>query len=307
VAARLGRAFPGIREGLQVASGRLFATALVAALLVAHAAFAAPIVGGSASTIPQGEFMIDSWTIWRNYEREFDEGLYDDGQGGWKDLRFNSALSHTSFVPRLCYGATEWLTIRVALPLEDRYSNFPDNGGIDTNTGFGDIVIDPKIQLYRGTSGYPRVALLTGIRLPTGDTDGVDGSGRLALSDGSTDYLVGAAVTHDLGPATAHAYMTYWLNGEKENGVDAKDVWIGCASLETPLNDSWSLLWEFKGYWGEDPSAFYRTYACPGVLWNGERLTLGVSSMISFVSHGDDLGAFDYNWAPYARVYYRFF
>lgn len=291
-----------------MASGRLLTIAVLTLVLCAQVALASPIVGASANTLPQGEFMLDFWTVWRNYEREYESDLHNGDQGGWIDFPSDSALSATSFVPRLYYGATDWLTIRVALPLEDRYANFPDNGGIDTNTGFGDIVIDPKIQVYRGASGYPRVALFTGVRLPTGETEGIDGSGRLALSDGSTDYLFGGAVTHTLGPATAHAYMTYWSNGEKENGLDAKDLWIGCATVETPLDDNWSLLWEFKGYWGEDPSAFYRTYACPGISWSGERLTVGVCSMVSLASHGGGgISNVDYNWAPYARVYYRFF
>ncbi len=87
-------------------------------------------------------------------------------------------------MPRLLYGVTDWLTVRVAIPLEDRFRDFPDEGGQASGTGLGDIVVDPKILMYKGKTGSPSVALLAGVRLPTGDTES-----DIPLSDGSTDYV----------------------------------------------------------------------------------------------------------------------
>ena len=129
-----------------------------------------------------------------------------------------------------------------------------------------------------------------------------------AISDGSTDFVVGGVVTHEIGAVTAHAYVTYWLNGETEAGVDVKDVWVGCGTLETRVSDSWSLLWELKAYFGEERSEYYRVYACPGVAWNDERLTIGVSSLIPAAAHGGGgVSWVDFTWAPYIQVTYRFF
>jgi hypothetical protein len=207
-------------------------------------------------------------------------------------------------VPRLYYGLVDWLTVRLAVPLEDRFMDFPESSGEGSSTGLGDVVLDPKLQVFRGASGYPRVAILAGVRFPTGDTEG-----DLPLSDGSTDYLGGAVVTHDIGGIKAHVCATYWFNGEDENGSNLKDYWITSATVESPVSRHWTLLWELKGYIGETPSEFYRLYACPGVSWDsGDRLTVGVSALVSIASTGRLGGArYDYDWAPYFRLYYRFF
>ncbi|MFH1864588.1 MAG: hypothetical protein ABIK85_01770, partial [Candidatus Eisenbacteria bacterium] len=80
------------------------------------------------------------------------------------------------------------------------------------------------------------------------------------------------------------------------------------ATIEMPLDESWNLLWEFKGVFGETPSEFYRTYACPGIMWNGDNLNIGVSALVSTSARGKvGVSTLDYDWAPYVRIYYRFF
>ena len=286
----------------------LLVALLTFALGAVQASYASPIVGASANTLPRGAFMVDFWASSRDFERAFDTGLYDGGEGGWIDYPEDASLTAASVVPRLCYGVTDWFTLRVSLPIEDRYLNFPDSVGEETNTGMGDIVVDPKIRIYEGDEGYPRLALLTGVRFPTGETEGVDGRGTLALSNGSTGILAGCALTQAMGPHMAHLCASFWFNGESDSGADVKDLLIASATLESPLDEQWSLLWEFKGYWGEDPKAYYRTYACPGISWNGEKMTAGLSAMVSATSYGGGgISYVDFDWAPYLRVYYRFF
>ncbi len=281
-------------------------TALLAAAallfgLVSWAA-AGPVVGTSANTIPQGTFMIDTWTIWKNYTRSYTDNLWAEGDDGWIDFPEANSIVSASLVPRVYYGVTDWITMRVSLPVEYRLFD-SEFGSEDTNLALGDVVIDPKIQLFRGEDGYPRVAFLTGVRLGTGDVDGTP-----SCSDGSTDFVVGGAVTHDLGPIVAHATAVYWFNGENDNGHDIKNLWSTTVSLEDPLTENWSLHWEVTGYLGEEPADYYRFYACPGVAYNGERVTWGLSSMISFASHGGGgVSYVDFDWAPYFKIYYRFF
>jgi hypothetical protein len=276
------------------------AAALVALAAVATAS-ALPIVGASANTIPAGTFMMDTYFLWRDFSREYRTSLYGTGEGGWIDLPEDRELSFIDLTPRLYYGATDWLTIRASLPLADRYVRTDEVE--DTNTGLGDIVVDPKIRVYQSDDRSVRVSLLTGVRFPTGDTDGAP-----ALSDGSTGYLAGAALTHPAGCMTVHWCGTYWMNGERENGVDAKDVGIGLLSIENPVTADWTLLLEFKGYMGFEESEFRRLYACPGAMWNGERLSIGFSTMISVVGEGSPaVSTVDFDWAPYIRAYYRFF
>jgi hypothetical protein len=276
-------------------------------MLLASTAAALPIVGASANTIPGGTFMLDVWGIYQNFAYSWDEAS-DSDYSGWVGFTNNTQITAASFVPRLYYGVTDWMTIRASLPIEDRYGNFEYWSTGKSNTGLGDIVIDPKIQLYRGEGGFPRLAALAGVRFPTGDTEGVDEFRTLALSDGSTDYMIGGVVTHVQGTLTGHACVTYWLNGERESGTDVKDVWALLLSLENEIDEEWTLLWEFKGVYGRDPADFSRNYVCPGVMWNGDRLSVGVSALASMTAKGGGgVSYVDIDWAPYFRVYYRFF
>jgi len=240
--------------------------ALAVVVCVAQMAWGAPLVGASANTLPQGGFMIDTWAVWKDYTR-----IYVSEEDGWEDLPNGSKLQAASFVPRLYYGVTDWLTVRASLPLEHRFRSLSEyEDGEDSAAGLGDIVVDPKIQIIRAKEGYPRIALLAGVQFPTGDTES-----EPRLSDGSTDFLVGAAVTHRGGDVTGHAYMTRWLNGESEDGADVKDLWIGCLSIETPVSEHWTLLWEGKAYAGETPADLYRVYLGPGLSWSdGRRVTV---------------------------------
>jgi hypothetical protein len=251
--------------------------------------------------------MLDTWFMWRSYTREYEQGLQGGSTEGWIDLRAGETRTHATLAPRLIYGVTDRVSIRVGIPIEDRYVDVPADGsgsGSGSATGLGDLVIDPKIQVYRGESGYPRVAILAGVRFPTGDSDGSP-----SVSDGSTDYVGGAAVTHRMDDATAHACVTYWLNGRSAAGVDIPDLWVGAATIETPIDNSWSLQWEAKAYVGSENSKYRRAYVCPGLAWNGEHLTLGMSALIPVYGKGvvNAPNRFDFDWAPFVRLYYRFF
>ncbi|MFH1502815.1 MAG: transporter [Candidatus Eisenbacteria bacterium] len=277
--------------------------ALLIVFLVAAPSSASTILGTSANTLPQGEFMVDFWFMYRDFGRSYDGNLYGDGSGGWIDLPSDTKITATSFVPRVYYGVTDWITMRAGVAFEDRYLDLAENGGESVNTGLGDLVLDPKIQIYRGEGSQPRVALLAGVRLPTGDADGSP-----ALSDGSTDFCLGGCVTQPIGELSGHAMIIYWLNGENRDGVDVKDLWIASASLEDPVSENWTLHWEFTAYFGEQPSDYYRMYACPGLSWCGDRVTVGVSNLISVASEGGGgISWVDFDWAPYVRFYYRFF
>jgi hypothetical protein len=275
--------------------------AVACVLFLASAAMALPIVGASANTIPAGTFMLDVWSSWQDFTVSWQED--DNGGSGWIGFTEERKWTSGSLVPRVYYGVTDWLTVRAALPLEDRYRQYDLEEPAQSSTGLGDVIVDPKIRLFKGASGYPRVAALVGVRLPTGTTDG-----ELPLSDGSTDYMAGAVITHQEGAITGHACLSYWLNGDRANGTDVANLIVGLASIETPLDESWNLLWEFKGVFGETPSEFYRTYACPGIMWNGENLNIGVSALVSMSARGKvGVSTLDYDWAPYVRIYYRFF
>lgn len=281
----------------------LVATALL--LAATQPASGVTLVGTSANTLPEGKFMLDTWFMWRDYAVEYEQGLQDGNTVGWVDLPGGETRTHGTIAPRLLYGVTDWLTIRAGVPLEDRYVDLPGDGsGSGSATGLGDFIIDPKILVYRNKAGYPRAALLAGIRFPTGDSDGSP-----ALSDGSTDFVGGAAVTHKMGDVGAHACLVYWLNGESAAGTDIPDLWIGSATIDSRIDENWSLLWEAKAYVGSENSSYRRAYVCPGIAWAGDRLTIGMSAFVPVYRKGvvNAPSRLDFDWAPYVRLYYRFF
>jgi len=287
--------------GTQVRTTQLLAATVACAFLLASSASALPIVGASANTIPARTFMLDVWGTWIDFDVAWQED--NNGGSGWIGFRENLKWTSGSLVPRVYYGVTDWLTLRAAFPLEDRYQQYDLNESTRSATGLGDIVIDPKIRVFMAEGGYPRVAALAGVRFATGDTEG-----ELALSDGSTDYMVGAVVTHKEGDISGHACVSYWLNGEREDGRDAANLIAGLASIEMPLDERWNLLWEFKGVFDETMAEFQRTYVCPGIMWNGDNLNMGVSALVSMSATGkESISSLDFDWAPYVRIYYRFF
>ena len=283
---------------------RIRVVAAAGAFLLAWAAgaCASPLVGVSANTLPRGTFMLDTWVMWRDFTRSYNDNLYE-GEGGWLDLPGDYQFTAGTIAPRLLYGVTDWLSIRIGVPIEDRFRDPADGTSQQTNTGLGDLIIDPKMQIFKGESGYPRVALLAGIVLPTGDS-----SGEPQISDGSTDYIAGAAVTHKISGVLGHACVTYWFNGKDKDGADVNDLWIASASIENPVDEHWTLYWEAKAYLGSESSAYRRFYVCPGLAWNGEHLVFGGSAVISTWGRGGGgASRVDFDWAPYFRIYYKFF
>jgi hypothetical protein len=120
--------------------------------------------------------------------------------------------------------------------------------------------------------------------------------------------MVGAALTHAESPVTVHACVAYWINGERSNGTRGDNAWAGVLTFETPVDESWNLLWEFKGIFSESDREYRRTYVAPGIQWNGERVSVGFSGLVSASGVGGGGAArYDFDWAPYIRVYYRMF
>jgi hypothetical protein len=279
--------------------------ALAGVLAAAPVSLALPTVGASANTIPAGAFMFDVWGIWQDYTTAYET---DGDTQRWQSLDEGKTATSGSFVPRIYYGVTDWLTLRAALPLEDRYVEEADWDSGKSNTGLGDIIVDPKIRLTSGGNGFPRVSLLAGVRFSTGETDGADNTRVAPLSDGSTDYMIGSVLTQSSPPVSAHFCLTYWINGERVGGTRGDNAWVGLATLESDIDENWTLLWEFKGVFSESDTDYRRTYACPGIQWSGDRVTIGFSGLVSAAAKGGaGPGKYDFDWAPYIRIYYKLF
>jgi hypothetical protein len=87
------------------------------------------------------------------------------------------------------------------------------------------------------------------------------------------------------------------------------DLWAVNTTIEGAVSDHWSLVGEVIAKFGEDPSEYYRVDLCPGLSWtNRERLTVGLAARLStWAKGGGGVSWVNYDWAPFLRMYYRFF
>lgn len=88
-----------------------------------------------------------------------------------------------------------------------------------TSTGFGDLAVAAKLNLYQrdGPGRTTRAAFYGRVKLPTGATDATGTDGRalprpLQLGTGSVDYTSGAIVTHNSGRLGLHGDVLIDLN-----------------------------------------------------------------------------------------------
>lgn len=91
-------------------------------------------------------------------------------------------------------------------------------------SGLGDMTIKTKWRFYRKDYREGRqdqVALLAGVKLPTGDHEA-----EIPLGSGSTDYIVGLTAGKESRTLYYFADLRYRLNGENDKKLKMGDVWF---------------------------------------------------------------------------------
>lgn len=155
---------------------------------------------------------------------------------------------------QLRYGLND----EVELRLLTSPFNFVDgqSAGSDfEEAGFGDVELGGKYAVRDGATGWPRVAAIVGVRLPTGEDP---------FSTGQAAYSLNVSAGFDLAPGTgltALAGLTRTPNG-------SENAWIGTlgALLSRSFDKHWSCYGELVHYPGID-YARDQSFAGMGLLW----------------------------------------
>ncbi len=141
------------------------------------------------------------------------------------------------------YGITDLLTLNMQLPYvsrkniragehhdhEDHQGHGHEEGEIHSHgdaEGLGDLSAILQYKVY--DADKLKIALLAGIKAPTGKTDIYDGDERLETDlqpgSGSWDYFAGAAFTKDLEDFSLHSSFLYKYNTEDDYATRLGDV-----------------------------------------------------------------------------------
>ena len=133
------------------------------------------------------------------------------------------------------YTVRPGLVLRLVAPLVwKRFEGLPDAADSEANTGLGDISLSAKYRLFFWTTADTRtdLAVLSGVKLPSGSTDATDSQGRrlpipMQLGTGSTDYFlqVAGSFAHGARGFSAFGDVQFRRNTEGR-GFRAGDVWI---------------------------------------------------------------------------------
>ena len=199
----------------------------------------------SANTMEEGSFYLGA-----NMERVSNNTLSDAKmieamQNGSEHLHNIDAIN--SYSLSLSYGITSNLSLNMQLPYVVR-TNIragENNGGTyevhphgDTQ-GIGDT---SAILQYKVYDEAFKVAILGGIKAPTGKTDVADG-GEILEADlqpgsGSWDLFAGASVTKDFDSVSLHSNILYKQNNKGVDDSQLGDIFLYNVALSYRLFES---------------------------------------------------------------------
>ncbi len=186
---------------------RKVAVGVVAALfLTAGTAYADPIVGAGASTGPKGMLIVEPHYSYLDFTER-----YDVRKGEWVDLGPGQELQFNMILLQVTYGISERVWPRLNMPYWLREMKMGPVKG--ESNGLGDIVLDVKTKLIKGENLQQGLVWLTGLRLPTGDSDEIP-----TLGDGSIDAGGGLTGSKRFGPIQLNGFAAWWFNEKNDFG-----------------------------------------------------------------------------------------
>ncbi len=252
-------------------------------LCTAVETWSSPIVGSSANTLPKGKFMFEGHTLLINFS-----SIYDENISEWTDLPDDSTFNIYLFLPQFYYGISDWLTVRLTVPVKLQNQKFDVS---KESKGISDIVLDTKCRFVKGAiiSGF------TGIRFPTGNTEA-----DIPLGDGSTDFVGGLLLTKRVMSVIGNITLGYWLNGKSNSGTQLDNTVFYNITAENPMFNKWAFVLELDGSKEGDKYIFQ---LCPGVYNKSFKgLTLEAALEIPVLAkHG-----LKYKFAPWVGLIYIF-
>ncbi|NOR56880.1 MAG: hypothetical protein GQ531_11850 [Sulfurovum sp.] len=179
----------------------------------------------SANTMEKGAFYLGINSEQVNNKSLSDADITNAIEGGAEHLHSIDAIN--SYSISLSYGISDKLTLNMNLPYSSRKNirageHHDDEAEVHNHgnsDGLGDLAAILQYKIY--DVDKTKVALLAGIKAPTGKTDVTDGDevleADLQPGSGSWDYFAGVALTHEFENFSFHTSALYKYNTE---GVD---------------------------------------------------------------------------------------
>ncbi len=241
-----------------------------------------PIVGAGASTGPKGMLIVEPHLMYLDFTE-----MYDVRKGDWVDLRPGQELEFEMLLLQVTYGVSERVWPRINMPYWWRDMTMGTVSG--TSNGLGDIVLDLKTKLVKGENLQQGLVLLTGLRLPTGDSDELP-----PLGDGSIDAGAGLTASKRFGPVQLNGFAAWWFN-EKNDLGRGEDELEYSASAQMLLSRSVIPNVEVYGKYLEGGDERSLDLVLGLQYWPSRKLLLEGAVRIPV----DTKGGFRYDAAPY--------
>jgi Putative MetA-pathway of phenol degradation len=233
---------------------RFAITAAGAALLLAQPAFAhhpsgvgstggaGPINTISASPLDKGEIAASIAFEWIKFDPLSNAFLANFGATHGHDVHVHSLSSILAPAVSFGYGLTADFTVSARLPVvvrtdikeaahEHSGGGAPPIGTVEflgDSAGIGDLTLLGQYRFYNDRAARTELALLLGVKAPTGATNRHTDTGELFDAEfqpgsGSWDGLFGLAATKRIGPWSFDANVLYVLATEGTQNTDLGD------------------------------------------------------------------------------------
>lgn len=235
---------------------------------IAYAHHPSPAFGGdtggpistiAAATLPQGILSAGIDLQYIDIDQFSDEELIARAEA---DLDPHSA--DYVLIPSLgaAYGVTENFTVSLSLPyvLQDNFREVHHHDEVENQgaiKGFGDLSVLGQYRFFEDAAAQIEVALLFGIKLPTGNAHEKTPEGERLETEhqpgsGSWDPMVGATVTKRFGNTSIDASFLYTIaTGGSQDTTLGDRFFYGLGVTYRPEAEigeaAWDLILEVNG------------------------------------------------------------
>lgn len=258
-------------------------------------------VSGPINTIPVIQLQKGDWSVGvRTEQIKFDAfsdtELEDFAAAGLEGVHSVDKITSTSL--GVAVGVSDDLTLSLRIPYIQRENiregelelGIPEAHQHGDAEGYGDTTL---LGTYRfSDTGDTDFAVLLGVKADTGETDIRDKDGVLFEAEfqpgsGSTDVLLGAAITKEVGSLGIHANVLYSFTGDGIDDTNQGDAFFyniaGSYRLSEEANKgdghahqhfNWDAYLELNGEWrdhisvvgvDEEHGGGTRIYLAPGL------------------------------------------
>jgi len=196
---------------------------------------AGPIVTTPADTLSAGQTVIGVTFEYIKFDQLSDTVLAAAAEND-QDVHGLKTIQSTALT--IAYGLLDNITIALRMPFikrtgiiegEVQPGQATEIADLGEPTGYGDLTLSGQFRLFNDQQSGTSLAVIGGVKLPTGDTDEfAKGEGILLDAEfqpgsGSVDWLLGVAVSQSLGKLSLHSNVLYTFVQKGTQNTDLGD------------------------------------------------------------------------------------